>query len=738
MTGPHTPTCIRPFDRPAARLGPWLVDAEGNRIARDGLEWRVTPKAMFTLRCLMARPQRPVARTLLLDTVWPGTDVGDEVLTQVIAELRRILHDPARGEEAIETIRKVGYRLRVPVEPLDALPCTEATPAGAAHALPIDSKSAPAVPPTSGRAGTGRRIALAASVAVAVAAAAMTPMARRQDAAPLVAWKSPQPLTTDLGSEFAPAVSPDGASVAYLSVAWVDGVMSKTMRVRTLGATSSVVLATAFAGRGDLGPPAWRPDGRRVAFQRIDGPDCQMMSMVVLGGVQPEQELGDCDALEGVLRELHWSPDGTQIAYARHLSPGDAASPVRIHLLDVATGASRAVEYTLAAGESAFPRISPDGATLAFAHGNPGDYGLYAIPLAGGEPRRLAPDTFRVRGFDWLPRGDALVASTREGLWQVGLRDAVPHELGIAGALRPSLARSTPVMVYATPSTSPYNLQRFAPAVPVDGTMPEQRGTVLFASTRLSWSPRWSPDGRAIAFVSDRSGTEQVWIGDPRGGAARVLASLDSGERIAHLAWMPDASALLATVDARDGSGRVVVLATDGSPERQVFDSPIALAAAAPGRDGSLYVATRAPGGSVVHIAGDGAAPTTLPLVDVRSLAVPGDGHVYFGREGDSALYRSDLDGLHVVRLAGTERVRPDSGWAMVSDGIVVWARVEGGEALMRIPRAGAPVPALYSGMVGMFGQYDFAVAPDGSEFVMVAEGAREMDLMLVEAASGR
>jgi dipeptidyl aminopeptidase/acylaminoacyl peptidase len=70
--------------------------------------------------------------------------------------------------------------------------------------------------------------------------------------------------------------------------------------------------------------------------------------------------------------------------------------------------------------------------------------------------------------------------------------------------------------------------------VPTGGSAPRQLTTARARDT----TPRWSPDGRRIAFISDRSGEKQVWIIDPDGGEARPL----TGGTLApsELAWAPD------------------------------------------------------------------------------------------------------------------------------------------------------------------------------------------------------
>jgi tricorn protease len=57
--------------------------------------------------------------------------------------------------------------------------------------------------------------------------------------------------------------------------------------------------------------------------------------------------------------------------------------------------------------------------------------------------------------------------------------------------------------------------------------------------------PHWSPDGKWIAFLSDKSGREEVWICDEEGGNLKQISNLDSQK--GQLAWAPDSKSILYT-----------------------------------------------------------------------------------------------------------------------------------------------------------------------------------------------
>lgn len=60
---------------------------------------------------------------------------------------------------------------------------------------------------------------------------------------------------------------------------------------------------------------------------------------------------------------------------------------------------------------------------------------------------------------------------------------------------------------------------------------------VLASSPKSDYSPRWSPDGKKIAFLSTRGGSSQIWVISPSGGEARRLTDVSTG--ISEFIWSP-------------------------------------------------------------------------------------------------------------------------------------------------------------------------------------------------------
>lgn len=92
-------------------VGDRIVDPATRRISRGSETTRLSPKAMHVLTTLRDAGGGVLSRAELMDEVWAGVTVGEEVLTHAIAEIRRAIGDSARQPRFLETVHKTGYRL---------------------------------------------------------------------------------------------------------------------------------------------------------------------------------------------------------------------------------------------------------------------------------------------------------------------------------------------------------------------------------------------------------------------------------------------------------------------------------------------------------------------------------------------------------------------------------------------------------------------------------------------------
>jgi TolB-like protein/DNA-binding winged helix-turn-helix (wHTH) protein/Tfp pilus assembly protein PilF len=157
------------------RVGEWFVQPDLNQISKGDQIVAVEPKVLEVLVYLAQHPGEVLSRENILQGVWTGTFVTDEVLTYSISELRKALEDDAKNPRIIQTIHRKGYRLIAPV----VLPGGE--PAQAPAPLEKSEPQRAAAPPGGKRLNLGIGLGV---LIVALAVAALMYFARVRLQAP--------------------------------------------------------------------------------------------------------------------------------------------------------------------------------------------------------------------------------------------------------------------------------------------------------------------------------------------------------------------------------------------------------------------------------------------------------------------------------------------------------------------------------------------------------------------------
>jgi len=104
------------------QFGHFLVDPARAALIKDGTEYYLRSKTWKVLYYLLEHRDRVVGKQELLDEIWPGTTVTDDVLTQCVSDLRKALGDDARNPIYLRTIPKQGFRFIAPVDTVVPVP----------------------------------------------------------------------------------------------------------------------------------------------------------------------------------------------------------------------------------------------------------------------------------------------------------------------------------------------------------------------------------------------------------------------------------------------------------------------------------------------------------------------------------------------------------------------------------------------------------------------------------------
>lgn len=368
------------------------------------------------------------------------------------------------------------------------------------------------------------------------------------------------PVTTFEGRENYPSFSPDGNQLAF---AWDDGGDNIDIYVKLIGAGAPLRLTTDPAEDSN---PAWSPDGRYIAFIRRAGNENGIFLIPALGGV--ERKVGRAEPNSS---GLSWSPDGKFLALTDRVAPQTRFS---LYLLSVETLEKRSLTSAPTSFGDTQPAFSPDGRWVAFVRmGNITTGDLYLQPVAGGEPRRLTHENRLINGLAWTADSSAMVfSSNRAGsfnLWRVALAGGAVEAVAIAGkgVHYPAISRQGNRLAY-NESFLDSNIWRLEGPGAAEARAAGRRALParLIFSTREDHSPQFSPDGRRIVFVSDRSGSTEIWVCASDGGTPLQLTFF-AGPATGSPRWSPDGRQI--AFDSRPaGNSDIFVIAADGGSPR--------------------------------------------------------------------------------------------------------------------------------------------------------------------------
>ena len=548
------------------QFGDWRLDPVERLLQRNGVSVPLTPKVFETLLVLVENAGKLVTKDEFMKRVWPDTFVEDLALVQNISQIRKVIngHGPV-----IETVSKRGYRLIVPVKTGPATSTRE-------EDAPITPRDAAKIPETRDLvSGTNSRrreslwFVSAAGVLLVLATLVLSRNGVLHKISGRNTTDAPQPVILPIislpGEERMPALSPEGDRVAFV---WEAPEPSQWgIYVAVVGSQSMIRLTNSA---GDVWP-AWSRDGRYVAFERYDGRKESIFLVPALGG--PERLLFSGEHAPWTGPEgVSLSPDGKWLAFGEW-SPDTQQSSIKLLALD--GSASRTLTSPPQGFRDAGPSFSPDGTRIAFARSTGPIFvdDIFVVPVNGGQPTQITSDRRRIWSPPaWTQDGQELLfASNRAGLrslWRVSANGGEPAPVPGTGpgADRPTVSLSTGEIAFEY-ALQNENIWRMELRKNVSSGEPR----ALFAQRTPNLMPQVSPDGTKIAFESGRSGYDEIWISDADGGNATQVTHL---ERYAGSPrWSPDGRFLAFDFRSAEHTEIDVIELAKGTP-RPLVTSP--------------------------------------------------------------------------------------------------------------------------------------------------------------------
>ncbi|PYL81720.1 MAG: hypothetical protein DMF23_13970, partial [Verrucomicrobia bacterium] len=413
---------------------------------------------------------------------------------------------------------------------------------------------------------------------------------------------------TDLpGPEYFPSLSPDGKSLIYVSRAsgnwdiYLQRVGGRNPTNLTKGSTADdtqpafspdgerIVFRSEREGGGiylmgatgesarrlsDFGyNPVWSPDGERVlvATESVIQPSTrptksQLWTIKVSDG---DRRL----VTEGDALQPSWSPHGDRIAYWGRPQGGQG------DIWTISADGRNAVRVTSEPSMDWNPVWSPDGRYLYFCSDRTGNMNIWRVPIA--------EKTGKLLGTPEAVTSGAGASTEHISLAQDGRRIAyVAHE-EIKNLRKVTFDPSTEKIAGEPVPITRGSLQCFFPdpspdgdwlayyslgkqedifIIHADGTDMRQLTDDVFKDRE----PRWSPDGKRIAFTSDRSGGSEIWAINRDGSGLQQLTQMAGAH---HPVWSPDGTQMVYSIHTPKNAAYIFPVG-----QAWIEQSPVALA----------------------------------------------------------------------------------------------------------------------------------------------------------------
>jgi tricorn protease len=377
---------------------------------------------------------------------------------------------------------------------------------------------------------------------------------------------APQRLTDHRGHEMYPRFSPDGRWVAFSSNRYGNN------DVFVVPATGGAPRRLTFHTGADE-VVGWTRDSQQVVFRAAHGdgafPNVATLYQIPVAGGQ-EQALPVDWGYYG-----SFSPDGKSLVFNRHPAVWTRQHYRGSYAADLWIADLAAKTYTKLLPDERYNRYWPmwgaDGAIYYVADPLPNDRNvvpgsaevrksvnnIYKVPAAGGQPVQV---TRHADGNLFWPSmssdGKVVVYEEHFGIWKLDVASGTTHEIRIeiAGDEKDNESDVETVKDEVDAfDISPSGRRAVVSARGQIFTIATGRGDITRVApdnmSSRNQFPKWSADGKLIAYMSDKSGRDEIWISDPEGTSPKKITDADNEK--GGSVWTPDSKSLLYTAADR-------------------------------------------------------------------------------------------------------------------------------------------------------------------------------------------
>jgi len=640
------------------RIGEWIIEGNSNRIVKNDLEIKLEPKVMQVLLCLIEHQGKTVSKDDLFVQVWAGIYVTENSLNRSISLLRKAFDDDPQNPRFIETISKKGYRLIVAAEKVG-----EVNLNGQKNSPPVARIEKTPPPEKPARLLLG--IALTSLSVAIVSFLGWYSTSKVEANLPAVkTFAEIKPITATQGFERYPAFSPDQRKIVYV------GVDRQKDRWRIFLKDCETNQRKALTTSPEVKRyPRFSPDGKNIAFTKGTDEWAGIFIVPITGG--EEVELIKSKIIYG----LDWSPDGKWLVYTGKAS---AADPFSVYLLSLDTRQTHQL-VTREAGAYLYkyPAFSPDGKWIAYCRVDAiKNQDVFVVPVAGGKPRRVTAENKEIYGLDWSPDGESVYYNSdhRRNIYRQNVFDIeskpqllIPNMNITSEHLDISPNGQHVLLEQWTYLTNIYEI------VLGDGDIKTEPQKLISSSNRSDWNAQLSPSGKWFAFLSNRSGSNELWISDNEGSHLTRLTSLDLFYESTH-GWSPDGQTIAFT-QHKNGNYEIHTINTQDKSSKRLVKNGVNPVYS---RDGQwIYFASNRSGAwQIWKIPAMGGTAARLTQNGGWRAGEAPDGRLYFSKPDHPGIWRLD-DRSQEVLIIKESSEYDNTNWRILKEGIFFIKRME-------------------------------------------------------------